>query len=179
MAVSIEIIFVIFLVQLKHPLHVSQGVFLCYQKGAEPLQFECSCFTYAAFSACLSTEPVQVMRCSFKGRQENVPLQRELPITDPVTRFFPSKLAPLRTLPLLSKAPDSVGKVKLRLQLPAPQTLKTSPRCSLASLPQLQGWNPDSPKPRLPRCFRRLCCSVLRLSVFTQSACCGGMDSHR
>lgn len=56
----IVVIVVIFWVHLKHPLHVSQGVFLCYQKGAEPLQFECSCFIYGAFSPSLSTEPVQV-----------------------------------------------------------------------------------------------------------------------
>ncbi len=64
--IIIIIIFVILGIQLKQPLHVSQGVFLCYQKGAEPLQFECSCFIYSAFSlsvcvcVCVSTEPVQV-----------------------------------------------------------------------------------------------------------------------
>ncbi len=52
--IIIIIILVILGIQLKQPLHVSQGVFLCYQKGAEPLQFECSCFIYSAFSLSLS-----------------------------------------------------------------------------------------------------------------------------
>ncbi|XP_075940135.1 sex comb on midleg-like protein 4 [Anarhichas minor] len=44
--------------------------------------------------------------------------------------------------------------------------------------PQLQGWNPDRPMPRVRRCSRHSCCSMHQLSVCTRTARGGEMDSR-
>lgn len=81
-----------------------EGLFfcVCYQKGAEPLQFECSYFVYCdSVSPSLSTEPVQINEVQLQiFRQGNYPHQQP-PINDSVSRLF-LQLAPLRTLQLLS-----------------------------------------------------------------------------
>lgn len=123
------------------------------------------------------------MRRSLEDRQGNYLqhylINSPLPslINHPVIRVT-SQLLPSRTLQLQSDSPDSFGKVKLRLCFP-PAESSPARGYSLASLPQLQGWIPDGPKPRFPWRFCRFCRSVRRLGVCPHQACCGEADSRR